>query len=429
MDTVISYLSTIWGAVWFALYPICLVILAALFTYAVTVESGAMEKIRSGLAAVSDDRRVLALLIVWGLGTFMEGMAGFGTAVAIPTAILVGIGFDPMKAVLMCLVANTTPTAFGSVGVPMLTLVRESGCEESSLFVVTALLELAVTAAGPFLILLVADGWRGFKGMWGYLLVADVAFLVPWLLAAKYICCELPDVLGGISVMMSVGLIASRGRASRGLGEQVAAWAPFGCVVAVLAVAAFLPPHVRKFTPAGGLIVLAALCGGRMQGLGFMRMLKLLLATAVKYRKAFITIVSVLVAARLLERVGAIGLLAEGLVGLTGKAYPFFSTAVGALGGAITGSGTNSSVLFAKLQVDAAAAIGVSPTLLAAANMMGAGIGKMVCPQSVAIGVAAAGLGSGGAKEVVRRILPYFVAVLVAACLVTGLASIIFAAK
>ena len=92
-----------------------------------------------------------------------------------------------------------------------------------------------------------------------------------------------------------------------------------------------------------------------MQGLGLVRMLKLLFATAVKYRKAFITIVSVMVVARLLERVGAIGLLAEGLVALTGKAYPFFSTAVGALGGAITGSGTNSSVLFGKLQVNAAA--------------------------------------------------------------------------
>ena len=428
MDILFSYLSTVWGAVWFALYPICLVILAALFTYAVTVESGAMEKIRSGLAAVSDDRRVLALLIVWGLGTFMEGMAGFGTAVAIPAAILVGIGFDPMKAVLMCLVANTTPTAFGSVGVPILTLARESGCEESSLFVVTALLELAVTAAGPFLVLLVADGWRGLKGMWGYLLLADVAFLLPWLLAAKWIGCELPDILGGISVMLSIGLVASRGRVSKNIGEQIAAWAPFGCVVAVLAAAAFLPPQAKKFAPVGGLIILAALCGGRMQGLGLVRMLKLLFATVAKYRKAFITIVSVMVVARLLERVGAIGLLAEGLVALTGKAYPFFSSAVGALGGAITGSGTNSSVLFGKLQANAAAAIGASPTLLAAANMMGAGIGKMICPQSVAIGVAAASLGDGGAKEVVRRVFPYFAAVLAAACLITGLASILLAA-
>ncbi len=425
MEVIVSYLQTVWGAILFALYPICLIILAALFTYAVTVESGAMEKIRKGLAEVSSDRRVLALLIVWGLGTFMEGMAGFGTAVAIPAAVLVGIGFDPMKAVLMCLVANTTPTAFGSVGVPILTLARESGCDPGELFMVTALLELLVTAAGPFLVLLILDGWRGLRGMWGYLLVADVAFLVPWLLTVRYIGCELPDVMGGISVMLSIGVIATRGRVSGNIGEQVKAWAPFGCVVAVLGAAALLPQDVKKFAPAGALIILAAMCGGLMQGLRLTRMLRLLGATAVKYRKAFITIVSVLVIARVLERAGVIGLLADGLVSVAGDAYPFFATAVGALGGFLTGSGTNSSVLFGKLQVNAATAIGAKPALLAAANMMGAGIGKMVCPQSIAIGVAAAGLGAGGAKFVLRRVLPYFIAVLAVASVVTGIASLI----
>jgi len=156
-----------------------------------------------------------------------------------------------------------------------------------------------------------------------------------------------------------------------------------------------------------------------------MRMLRLLLETAVKYRKAFITIVAVLVVARLLERAGAIALLAEGLVAVTGKAFPFFSTAVGAVGGFITGSGTNSSVLFGKLQVSAATAIGASPSLLASANLMGAGIGKMIYPQSIAIGVAAAGLGDGGAKEVLRLMLPYFAAVLLFACLVTGIAQLV----
>ncbi len=421
MDVLASYLDTVWGAVLFALYPICLVILGALFTYGVTVESGAMERIKSGLAAVSDDRRVLALLIVWGLGNFMEGMAGFGTAVAIPAAILVGIGFDPMKSVLMCLVANTTPTAFGSVGVPILTLAKESGCDAGALFVTTAFLELAVTAAGPFLVLVVADGWRGLKGMWGYAIVADIAFVVPWLLAAVYLGCELPDILGGISVMTVIGLLASRGRVRGEIAAQLKAWAPFACVVAILGAAAFLPSEAKKYAPVGGLILVAGFCGGLIQGLSPWRMVKLVGTTVVKYRKAFITIISVLVVARVLERAGVIALLAEGLVAVTGKGYPFFSTAVGALGGFITGSGTNSCVLFGKLQVNAAAAIGASPSLLAAANLMGAGIGKMICPQSVAIGIAAAGL--AGSKSVVRRILPYFVAVLVAACLVTGFAS------
>ncbi len=424
METVLSYLATIWNAILFALSPICIVILAALFTYEITVESGAMRKIREGLAAVSEDRRVLALLIVWGLGTFMEGMAGFGTAVAIPAAVLTGIGFDPMKAVLMCLAANTTPTAFGSVGVPSFTLAKVSGCETSALVATTAILELAVTAAGPFLILLIADGRRAFKGMWGYIIVADIAFLVPWLLTACFVGCELPDIIGGICAMAAICLMATKGKIGGDIRAQVMAWAPFACVVAILAVAAFLPPAVKKYVPTGVFIAAAAFCGGRIQGLGFARMVKLLFATAIKYRKAFLTIITVLVAARVLERSGAIGILADALVRVAGAAYPFFATCVGALGGFLTGSGTNSSVLFGKLQVDAAAAIGVSPTLLAAANMMGAGIGKMLCPQSIAIGVAAGSLGEGSAKTVARRILPYFLAVLLAASLITGLVAI-----
>ncbi|MCR5414707.1 MAG: L-lactate permease [Kiritimatiellae bacterium] len=428
METFVSYLSTVWGAVWFALYPICLIILAALFTYAVTVESGAMATIRKGLAAVSDDRRVLALLIVWGLGTFMEGMAGFGTAVAIPAAILVGIGFDPMKAVLMCLVANTTPTAFGSVGVPIITLYDAAGLEEAArgLFVTTALLELAVTALSPVLILLVLDGWRGLKGMWGWLLVVDAVFLAPWLLAAKYIGCELPDILGGVAVMVTIGFVATRGRERGNFREQLMAWAPFGFVVAVLAVAALLPPDVKRFVPTGALVLAAGFCGGLLQGLKAKRMAKLLWETVVRYRKAFLTIITVLAVARVLERAGAIRLLADCLVRVAGEAYPFVATAVGALGGFLTGSGTNSCVLFGKLQADAATAIGTSPSLLAAANLMGAGIGKMVCPQSIAIGVAAAGLGAGGSKAVVRKMLPWFAAVLLLASVVTGVAALVF---
>ena len=126
----------------FALSPICFVVVAALFTYAVTLESGAMLAIRSALSSVSDDRRILVLLIVWGFGNFMEGMAGFGTAVAIPTALLVGLGFAPVKSVVMCLVANTTPTAFGSVGVPLVTLSEVLGTDLTSLTWMTILLQL-----------------------------------------------------------------------------------------------------------------------------------------------------------------------------------------------------------------------------------------------------------------------------------------------
>ena len=250
----------------FALYPICLVVLAALFVYSLTVESGAMGTIRAGLAGVSGDPRVLALLIVWGFGNFMEGMAGFGTAVAIPAAMLVGIGFDPLKAVLMCLVANTTPTAYGSVGVPIATLAKVGGCDANALAGTTALLQLAVTALGPFLILLVYGGRAALRGIVPLALVADAAFLVPWFLAARVLGPELPDILGGLSVLACVALVATKGRLGGNLRAQLFAWAPFGFVVALLAGAAFLPTSLKRYASPGTLVLVAGFLGGAVQG-------------------------------------------------------------------------------------------------------------------------------------------------------------------
>ena len=404
----------------FALYPICLVVLAALFVYSLTVESGAMRTIREGLSRVSPDPRVLALLIVWGFGNFMEGMAGFGTAVAIPAAMLVGIGFDPLRAVLMCLVANTTPTAFGSVGVPIATLAKVGGCDANALAGTTALLQLAVTALGPFLILLVYGGRTALRGMVRFALIADAAFLVPWFLAARVLGPELPDILGGLSVLACVALVATKGRLGGDLRAQLFAWAPFGFVVALLTGAAFLPTSLKRYASPGTLVLVAGFLGGAVQGLSFGRMCRVLGKTFASYWTAFATICFVLVLARVMTAAGMVATLADALVAVTGSAYPFFAPLVGALGGFVTGSGTSANVLFGSLQTDAANQLGVSANLLAAANVMGAGIGKMICPQSIAIGTAAA-LIAPRAGEAFKRAFPWFLAVLALACLVCGL--------
>lgn len=401
----------------FALHPICLVILAALFTYGITVETGAMTTIRRELARISDDRRILALIIVWGFGSFMEGMAGYGTAVAIPAAILVGIGFDPLKAVLMCLIANTTPTAFGAVGVPLTTLAVKSGTDAQALSWTAAWLQALVTAAGPVLVLLVLGGWKALKGMTVPLLLTEVAFLVPSLLTARYVGHELPDVVGGVSVMVAVGWYATRGRRLEGFGELCFATIPFAFVVLILGLSTFLPAELRK-SP-GLLVLVAGFAGGLVQRLSLARLVKLLLRTAREYWSAFVTTCAVLALARVMGASKMITTIADTLVIGTGSAYPFVATLVGALGGFVTGSGTSSCALFGELQAKAAEALSVSPTILAAANVMGAGIGKMICPQSIAIGAAAAGL-VGAESRILRKVLPWFVGVVLAACLITG---------
>ena len=376
----------------FALSPICFVVVAALFTYAVTLESGAMNVIRSGLSSVSNDRRVLALLIVWGFGNFMEGMAGFGTAVAIPAALLVGLGFEPVKSVVMCLVANTTPTAFGSVGVPLVTLAEVSGVDQVSLTWITVVLQLLVTATGPLLILLSYGGIRALGGMWRMILLSQAAFLVPWILSARFLGCELPDIVGGLGVMLAIVLSSRRRFSSEALMRQLYAWAPFGFVVAVLSVNALMPAEVKNWTTPGALVLTAAFIGGKVQKIPLKRLAALFFRTAVNYRAALATICCVLMLARIMAEAGMISAIADFLVAATGSAYPAVSTLVGTLGGFVTGSGTSSCVLFGRLQADVARELCIEPRIFAAANVMGAGIGKMICPQSIAIGAAAASL-------------------------------------
>ena len=182
-----------------ALWPICLVIIAALFTYNLTLRTGAMEQIKKMLAGVSRDKRVLALIIGWGFGNFMEGMAGFGTAVAIPASMLVGIGLDPISSVLACLVVNSTPTAFGSVGVPTATLAAVSGTDPLALSGSVAVIQCLLTLLSPFLMVFICGrGWKAFKGMLPVTVIASVSFVVPWFITAHVLGPELPDIVGSI---------------------------------------------------------------------------------------------------------------------------------------------------------------------------------------------------------------------------------------
>ena len=399
------------------LFPIGLVIVSALFTYGITVESGAIGEIKGGLSSLSEDRRFMALLIAWGFGNFMEGMAGFGTAVAIPCAILVGVKFDPLKAVLCCLVANTTPTAFGSVGVPTMVLASETALDLGRLTTTIALLQLLTTSLSPFLILYIVDGWRGVRECWRLALVADVAFLASWLVVAPTLGCELPDVIGGL---LTMGAFAAMGSCrSMNLRRQLWAWQPFACVVLALGCAATLPPE-RKISP-GIVILVAATVGGLCQRLSPKRLAALAWRTIARYSPALLTICAVLALAKVMGAAGMTKTLADTLIAATGASYSAVSSVVGALAGFVTGSGTSSNVLFGALQTSVASSE-AERYIFAAANVMGAGIGKMICPQSLVLGCAAAGL-AGRESEVMGKAVRFFLIALGAACLATFVAA------
>lgn len=432
-----------------ALWPICLVIVAALFTYNLTLKTGAMEIIKKMLAGVSRDQRVLALIIGWGFGNFMEGMAGFGTAVAIPASMLVGIGLDPMGAVLGCLVVNSTPTAFGSVGVPTVTLASVTGTQLAQLSGSVALIQCILTAVSPFLMVIICGkGVKALKGMLPLTLTASLSFTVPWFLTAWFIGPELPNIVGAICSMGAM-LLAIRvfnrkpdeAYALQIAGEEetkpvtaregVKAWSSFLLIFLLLLATSNLCPPVHNAiagikstvvvyageagnalsfswvnTP-GIIIFIAAIIGGFIQKATVADMVKVLGQTLQKYWKTILTICSVMAVAKIMSYSGMISDIARFLVAAAGPFYPLIAPLIGAIGAFVTGSGTSTCVLFGGLQSETAAALGFHETWMAAANVMGAGIGKMVCPQGIAIGAGAINA-VGSESKILSAVFKYF---------------------
>ena len=418
-----------------ALWPICLVIVAALFTYNLSLETGAMEKIKKMLASVSTDQRVLALLIAWGFGHFMEGMAGFGTAVAIPAGILIALGMEPLPVVVGCLVVNSMPTAFGSVGVPTTTVSNITGLDVVKLSADTAKIEVLIFALLPFfLIFIVGKGFKAFKGMIGMIIVAAVSFIVPMFIFATFVGPELPDIIGSICSMIAIVVFARmrkgevpeeyRAKTSAdadsseplNVKEAVIAWAPF-LLIFILLVLTSLVPFIKDFTwinTPGVIIIISAVIGGLIQGASVSTLLNVFVKTVKNNVKTIVTIMSVLATAKIMGYAGMTPDIAAFLVTVTGKYFPLISPLIGTLGGFVTGSGTSTCVLFGPMQAETATAIGADPSWLVAANTCGAGIGKMISPQGIAIGAASAGL-TGSESKILSQAVKYCVVFVVVA--------------
>ena len=245
-----------------ALWPIIIVILAALFTYNLTLKTGAMEKIKAMLAGVSTDRRILMLLIAFGFGNFMEGMAGFGTAVAIPAGILVGLGFDPILSIVSCLIINSTPTAFGSVGVPTNTMSNITGIPSVEIAGKVALIQLVVSFIIPFIaVVVIGKGFKALKGLVPFILIADVTFLAPQFVVANVIGPDLANIIGAIISMVAMIIAAMKlpmkkypefevkktGGSSKGLTakEALVAWSPFILIFIFLLLSSTLVPIIH----------------------------------------------------------------------------------------------------------------------------------------------------------------------------------------
>ena len=417
-----------------AVWPILLVITAAIFTYQLVVHTKAMDTIKIMLSSVTSDKRILALLLAWGFGNFMEGMAGFGTAVAIPAAMMVAVGFDPLKSILACLVANSVPTTFGSIAIPTTTLASLTGLQPAELGTFIAAQLFILNVVTPlFIVGIIAGGVKAIKGVFIQTIIAGFALAIPELLINMYAGGPELAVMGSSVIIMAVIIAIAKLMPANdpeykvetgavrpvSAKEGLIAASPFILIfILLIGTSKLVPPVYQALiqfktavpiyaaegakpytfvwiaTP-GIMIFISAFIGGFIQKANFGTQTTVLSNTFKTLKLTYVTIISVVVTAKLMTYAGMTSLIANALVAATGTMYPAFAPVIGALGAFLTGSGTNANVLFGPLQT--AAAHQLTPghdTLalwLAATNSGSAGVGKMFSPQSIAIAIGAVG--------------------------------------
>jgi lactate permease len=454
------------GAV-FGLFPILWIVVNALWVYRMTVRTRHFDILRRSFGRLSDDPRIQALVVAFCFGALLEALAGFGAPVAICSVMLVALGFDPVRAAVVALVANTAPVAFGAMGTPVVTLAQVTGLPLDSVASVvgrqTPLLALLV----PLLLVWLVDGRRGLRETWVPALVCGVAFAVAQFAASNYVSAQLADIgasLAGAGALVavpharvpateSVRASVLTGVRSEELDEEdprrevLRAYAPYALIVAIFSVAQI--PAVKDWLaeatqtydwpflnvagpdgkPVGGnvfawpigstggtLVLLAGVCTAVVLGVHARVAVKEWAATVHELRFAILTVTSVLALAYVMNLSGQAGTIGH-FVAAAGAGLAFLSPVLGWFGVAVSGSDTSANALFGALQVTAARESGLSPELLAAANSSGGVLGKMISPQNLTIACAAVGL-EGREGDLLRKVLPWSVGLLLVMCLI-----------
>jgi lactate permease len=438
--------TTVYGAA-YGLFPIGWIILNLIFLYQLTVKKGLFEILRSSLATLAPDPRVQLILVAFSFGAFFEGAAGFGTPVAVTAAILIQLGFKPLAASGLSLIANTAPVAYGALGTPIIALSGVTGIDLRDLSAMAGRQLPFFSLLVPFWVVWAFAGFRGMMGVWPAALVAGLAFAVPQFLVSNFHGPWLVDIVASMSSMAALGLLLRFWRpkekwslAADGSDEQpkaqpvytrpeiVRAWVPW----VLLSLLVFLwgvpqmkkaldnvsapvfrvshlhnvvvrtPPVVPVPTPdkptkpeeavfklnwlsaTGSGILVSALLAGLIMGFSPRTLFATYWETLVRVRFSLITIAAMLALGYVTKYSGTDATLGLALA-KTGVLYPFFGTLLGWLGVALTGSDTASNVLFGSLQKITAEQTGINPTLMAAANSTGGVMGKMIDAQSIVV--------------------------------------------
>ena len=463
------------GAV-FGFFPILWIVINAIWVYQMTVQTGHFDVLRRSFATVSDDPRIQAVIIAFSFGALLEALAGFGTPVAVTSVMLLALGFKPLKAAVLALVANTAPVAFGAMATPIITLAKVSGLSTDTLGAMVGRQTPILAVFVPLALVAIADGRRGLRETWPVALTGGLVFGLAQYATSNFVSVPLADV---VASLLSAGALVLLVRIRRpqteharaevvaggtaepatpepaeqepdSRAEVLRAYAPYAIIIAVFVIcqisavkklldkATFTVhwPGLHLYTAKGSASTLPNFTlnllttpGTQMLVAGIVTMVVLRLsvtkaiqaygATLSQLRWAIVTVMAVLALAFVMNASGQTITLGTWMAG-AGGAFALLSPILGWLGTAVTGSDTSSNSLFGALQVTAAGRAGLSPVLMAASNSSGGVLGKMISPQNLAIAAAAVGV-HGKEGDIFRRVIIWSLVFVIFMCALSGL--------
>jgi len=439
--------TTLYGGA-YGLFPIGWIVLNLIFLYQLTVNKGLFTLIRMHLSTIAPDPRIQVILIAFAFGAFFEGAAGFGTPVAITAAILIQLGFRPLAACGLSLIANTAPVAFGALGTPIIALAAVTDIDVLKLSAMVGRQLPIFSFIVPFWVIWAMAGFRGMINVWPAALTAGLSFALTQFLVSNFHGPWLVDIFASIASIISIIVLLKFWQPktiwqlpkdedtiplqadpeSVSTKDMVRAWTPW-VILTVFIFAwgvptvkstlnsisapeykvAYLHNLVKRSPPiapvstldkpakteeavfklnwisaTGTGILISAIIAGFAIGYSIREMLRVYFQTLWKVRFSLITIAAMLALGYVTKYSGADATLGLALA-KTGVLYPFFGTMLGWLGVALTGSDTASNVLFGSLQTITAKQTNISPILMAAANSSGGVMGKMVDAQSIVV--------------------------------------------
>jgi len=483
--------STIFGMLT-GLWPIGWIVLAAVFLYKITVKTGKFDIIRHSISGLTEDRRIQALLIAFSFGAFLEGAAGFGAPVAIAGAMLVGLGFNPLYAAGLCLIADTAPVAYGAIGIPITALATATHSNAMFLSQMVGRQLPLMSLILPSWLVVVMSGWKGLKQVFPAALTAGLSFSITQYLVSNFVGPELPDVLSALVSLVSLVILLKfwqpkeifrfKGELQTSGAEMAAslergvegkpapkygsasvfhAWSPF--IVLTLVIIAWTLGPVKKLLShytimvnwpdlhklvmkvqpiaakptalsaqfkfdilgaTGTAILFAAFLTMFICGQTLRQWLKTFAETCYELRYPLLTIAAVVGFGQLMNFSGMSATMALALAA-TGVLFPFFAPVLGWIGVFLTGSDTSSNLLFGNLQQLTAQQLHINPYLTMGANSSGGVMGKMISPQSIAVGTSATGL-IGREGDLYRFTIKHSLLFLLLVCILTVIQAYVF---